>query len=54
MVAPGSTLEFGQSGEAYVAEFVESGGGGAMAQTLMKAMASQASKQVQEKMQEMD
>lgn len=51
MVAPGSTLNFGSAdGNALVAEFEEAGGAGGMADMLMKGMASQASKEVQEQL----
>ena len=52
MVAPGSKLTFGTAdGNALVAEFEEGGGAGGLADMLMKGMASQASKEVQEKLQ---
>lgn len=41
MVAPGGTLSFGVEGaNALTAEFEEAGGGGAMAEMLMKGMAA--------------
>lgn len=52
MCAPQSTLCFGTAGSnAFIAEFEEGGGGGAMADMLMKGMASQASKEVQDRLQ---
>ena len=52
MVAPGSKLTFGTAdGNALVAEFEEGGGAGGLADMLMKGLASQASKEVQETLQ---
>ena len=49
MVAPRATLSFGTQGSnTLVAEFEELSGSGAMADMLMKGMASQASKEVRD------
>ena len=51
MCSPGCTLAFGQAGTVFVAEFSEgAGGGGAMAEMLMKGMANGASQEVQDKL----
>ncbi len=50
MCSPSSTLCFGTAGSnTLIAEFEEGGGAGAMADMLMKGMASQSSKEVQDK-----
>jgi hypothetical protein len=51
MCSPNATLCFGTPGSnTFIAEFEESGGGGAMTDMLLKGMASQASKEVQERL----
>jgi hypothetical protein len=51
MVSPNATLSFATAGSnTLIAEFEEGSGSGAMADMLMKGMASQASKEVQERL----